>query len=316
MFSSANADTYADLYEISGNIGMAVLNDDDGGDNLNFRLASGLESGKTYVYDVRFRNGDLEGSFPVTFEAMPAIENLTVSVPESISFMFPGYALSQTEAQFNFQGQDTVLTIPGFSESVEIEGMIVDRIIHHFDEEAAGGGYLQVLRGQAQDGTILYLGLVQDALGEDLLMDQPYIEPGEWQLFIADEGGQVLYDQYIDLVTPDEAGDAVVLTPGTAAVQSVAAGGVAVFSVDMNSVDSLLEYYVQQTCGGNTVVGILTGYYDINSGIDATFQKTISSEGGSVRTEYFGFADDDNFGYVAVYNPGSEAVDTTVTLKS
>ena len=132
----------------------------------------------------------------------------------------------------------------------------------------------------------------------------------------ADEGGQVLYDQYIDLLTPDESGDAAVLTLDTAAAQTVAAGGIAVFSVDMSSVDSLLNYSVQQTCGSNTVVGILTGYYDVRYGFEETMQRTITNAGGTVRTEYFAFADEDNFGYVAVYNPGSAAVDTTVTLKS
>jgi len=64
IYSTSSTDTKVYLYNSSGS---ELSNNDDGGDNQNFRLAYDLSSGSTYYYGVRYYSSSSTGSIPVTF---------------------------------------------------------------------------------------------------------------------------------------------------------------------------------------------------------------------------------------------------------
>ncbi len=64
IYSSANWDTFVELYRVVDGIYNSVWNDDDGGINNNFRIEWHLEAGETYVYRIRNLSGGESDPIP------------------------------------------------------------------------------------------------------------------------------------------------------------------------------------------------------------------------------------------------------------
>jgi hypothetical protein len=61
--SSGNEDTYVTLFDAQGSI---IDENDDSGNDVNFRISANLEANETYYYRVRLYNTEKSGSFTVT----------------------------------------------------------------------------------------------------------------------------------------------------------------------------------------------------------------------------------------------------------
>ena len=64
MYSTGDVDAYGYIYNASGS---ELSNNDDGGDNRNFRLAYNLSSGTTYYYGVKYYSSSNTGTISVKF---------------------------------------------------------------------------------------------------------------------------------------------------------------------------------------------------------------------------------------------------------
>lgn len=85
FWSTSNEDTYGTLYDSE----MGEINeDDDGGENNNFRVKAMLEGGKTYYLRARYLSSTRTGSFAVTSAEVPYITSLTlVSPPDQTTYV-------------------------------------------------------------------------------------------------------------------------------------------------------------------------------------------------------------------------------------
>ena len=72
--SSANVDTYVDLYRVIDGIYSYIAYNDDGGMGNNFRLEYSLNAGETYVYRIRFYNSSNSGEIPFTLSSSVRVE--------------------------------------------------------------------------------------------------------------------------------------------------------------------------------------------------------------------------------------------------
>lgn len=63
VYSVGSADTVAALFDAAGN---QIVRNDDGGDNLNFRLTRDLTGGTTYYYGIKFNSSSRTGTINVT----------------------------------------------------------------------------------------------------------------------------------------------------------------------------------------------------------------------------------------------------------
>ncbi len=88
FYSSTDMDTFAYLYEKTGDVLHELKNDDDGGSRNNFQIVYELTAGKEYYFGVRFYDGDKSGSFPVTIEKynglVAAMVNESMNLTEEI----------------------------------------------------------------------------------------------------------------------------------------------------------------------------------------------------------------------------------------
>lgn len=64
IYSTGDADTKIYLYN---SLGEELGNDDDGGDNRNFKLQHQLEAGETYLFGIKYYDSSLTGTIPFKF---------------------------------------------------------------------------------------------------------------------------------------------------------------------------------------------------------------------------------------------------------
>ena len=64
IYSTGSEDTKASLYDLSGNL---IDENDDGGENTNFRLEKDLSAGSTYYYGVKYFSSSKTGNISVQF---------------------------------------------------------------------------------------------------------------------------------------------------------------------------------------------------------------------------------------------------------
>ena len=72
LYSSTDENTIGYLYDADGEE-LTYNDDDDDGEDFNFKVAYPMEEGKTYFFQVGYYSGDTAGTFPVTLEVFTGI---------------------------------------------------------------------------------------------------------------------------------------------------------------------------------------------------------------------------------------------------
>ena len=105
FFSTADEDTYAELYDADG--GYITYND-EGGENNNFRIEQSLNGGSTYYLQVRFYSSYRTGDIPVTVVKKPAATSMTIQFSGSGIKQFSTGEMTQAQLKAAFAPEDCV----------------------------------------------------------------------------------------------------------------------------------------------------------------------------------------------------------------